>query len=123
MSKENDIVQLIILESERIVQAQDYSKKSFLNLFNLFSLACEELTTHEHILFPTLFSRLSYIASKNKISSNLIIALHTYRRVAENIESHRDEYDLLIENAMFTLHHFLTELFDYSGSHFYSTQN
>ena len=52
--------------------------------FRLFTLFWEEITDDENLHFTTLFSRLAYSASNQKISGKTLFICHRFRRLIES---------------------------------------
>lgn len=52
-------------------------------VFNLFTLLIEEVTSEENISFTTLFSRLAYVGSRESLPGQLLYRCHAFRRYCE----------------------------------------
>ena len=66
-----------------IEQLDAHGKDKLRLLFQIFNIILEQLTAEENVTFTSLFSRLSYSATKYKFDPELKFFAHQFRRICE----------------------------------------
>jgi len=86
-------------------------------IFRLFTLFWEEITDHENLHFTTLFSRLAYAASNQKISGKTLFLCHKFRRLIESKQVNEDNAEQVFQLAVVALKEVIIDLFSKVSEH------